>query len=162
MIDRAVEAHFPLEQLVIAMQQHRAPRIIRTEGYYGNVLASPGISVLPGCLTSVGLAKGYVNPILDVVPQDDDHEIFQHVDDLHESVIAPSELEMVSKTVRYASTLAKAIEDSGLPISVKPVVLTNANPLVAQAIATSLNTQGYPVKTAKVADDLGASFMAGR
>ena len=58
------------------MQQHRAPRIIRTEGYYRNVLASPGISVLPGCLTSVGLAKGYVNPILDVVPQDDDHEIF--------------------------------------------------------------------------------------
>ena len=76
LVDRAVEAHFPLEQLALAMQQRRAPRIIRTEGFYGTALASPGVSVLPGCLTSVSLAKGYVNPILAAVPQDDDHENF--------------------------------------------------------------------------------------
>ena len=37
---------------VAPMQQHRAPRIIKTEGYYGKVLAAPGQSILAGCSTS--------------------------------------------------------------------------------------------------------------
>ena len=69
LVNRAQDAKFPMEQLVLSMQAHRACRIIRMEGNYSDTLPPPGKGIIAGCKTSTFHSKCFLNPVLGSIPR---------------------------------------------------------------------------------------------
>ena len=56
LIRRCEELGFPIDQLTLAMQMHRAPRIIQAAGCCASPITSTGVSILAGCTFSTSLS----------------------------------------------------------------------------------------------------------
>ena len=164
LIERAEGLGFPLDQLTLAMQMHRAPRALRAAGTYGPVIEATGVSILAGCTTSTSLSRAFLRD--DVAcskskhAQDGDNHVNQHVDDVNQVVIADTDAAVVARCVRMGLSLTAAFTKSRLQISDKSTVVASSAKL-AQTIAAALQRAGQPITPAASAEDLGISSACG-
>ena len=52
LIQRCEEIGFPFDQLALAMQNHRAPRVLQSGGCCADPIVATGVSILAGCTYS--------------------------------------------------------------------------------------------------------------
>ena len=83
MIENALKEGFPPHQLLVGMQVHTAPRVVRALGSVSAPLSRFGGSIIAGCSLSTSFCRAYLLPVLrDVEPIDGGYSLHQHVDDI--------------------------------------------------------------------------------
>ena len=55
----AIKCELPMDVLIMALQQHLAPRIIQAQGFCGDPIQIIR-SILQGCICSVGFTRAYL------------------------------------------------------------------------------------------------------
>ena len=134
LIDRAEQLRFPLDQLVLGMQAHRAPRVLRVNGCCAEPIPATGVSILAGCTLSTSLSRAFTHgpvrgPEAGLQANGSEHEIGQHVDDVNQVVIADSEAAVVRRCRLEGLRIATAFTKSGLAISPKSVDVASSKRL---------------------------------
>ncbi len=165
LIKRAEELHFPIDQLVLGMQAHRAPRVLRVNGCCAEPIAATGASILAGCTLSTSLSRAFVRDPVSACgtvlePNSAKCNTYQHVDDVSQVVVADSEQAVVAGCVRAGLRIATAFVRSGLAISVKSVAVASSTRL-AERIAMALGRAGQQIDATAVAEDLGVPTGCG-
>ncbi len=166
-IERSERLHFPVDQLALGMQAHRAPRILRAAGSFGSCIKATGRSLLAGCTLSTSLSRGFLcRPLQRCCEASRRHKgkashgVNQHVDDVNQVVIADTEEEVATRCLIEGLRVANVFTRSGLVISDKSVALASSRKL-ASTIAGMLTRAGQPICSAAAADDLGVSTSCG-
>ncbi len=159
--DAARAAGFPLDQLALGLAMHRAPRVLRVHGCYGDVIPSTGRSVLAGCTLSTSFARAYLEPLSKACASDEFGTLWKHVDDLTQCVMAPTKQLAAARAIQKGQRLAAEATRLGLRIADKSRVVSNL-PAVARDVARGVRGDGVPILAADRADDLGVTTTAGR
>ena len=170
LVERVVELQFPLDQLVLAMQAHRAPRVLRALGSFGEPIPSTGTSILAGCTSSTSLSRGYLRKVTAHVGNggqafgehraEASHYVNQHVDDVSQLIVADTEPAALQVSCRQGLKLANALVRSKLEISDKSIAVAS-NPRLARLVSVALTRAGQPIASAAQAEDLGISTACG-
>ena len=165
LIRRAEHLDFPIDGLVLAMQMHRAPRVLRINGCYAEAIQATGRSILAGCSLSTSLSRAFVREPVTAGVDSKHHSGSEtythvHVDDVHQLVIADSEDAAVRRARREGLRIATGFVRSGLTVSPKSVVTASTKRL-ANLVATSLGRAGQPVASVAQAEDLGVPTASG-
>ena len=113
LIERAVRYEFPLEPLVMGLQVHRAPRVLKVGNTYAEVLPAIGKGIIAGCTLSTSLSRAYMKQAIEQVPEKDGHKIAEHVDDVQLNIAAKTEIQARMMALERGTVFAKAIEASG-------------------------------------------------
>ncbi len=161
LVEAAEDALFPMDQLALGLMMHRAPRMLRVQGSHGSCLARTGRSVLAGCTLSTSLARAYLRPLTLTCRSDDFCTLNQHVDDLTQSVIAPTRHLAIARAIAKGRQLAEEARKLKLEIADKSRVVAST-PTAAAAVAAGIRGAGVPILAAEHAEDLGVSTSAGR
>ncbi len=161
LVEAAEDADFPLDQLALGLILHRAPRMLRVQGCYGDSIARTGRSVLAGCTLSTSFARAYLRPLTLECKSDHTCTLGQHVDDLTQMVVAPTQQLAVARAVAKGRQLAEAARGLLLDVADKSRVVAST-PTAAAAIAAGIRGAGVTILSAGVAEDLGVSTSAGR
>ncbi len=156
----AVDAMFPMDQLALGLMMHRAPRTLRVAGHYGDVVGQTGRSMLAGCTLSTSLARAYLAPLRAACDTDSTCRLAPHVDDLAQTLVAPSENLAIMRAIRYGRALADKARELGLVIADKSRVVASTVK-VARAIGRGLQAAEVDITAAQSAEDLGATSTAG-
>ncbi len=159
LIERAEELNFPIDQLVLGMQAHRAPRVLRVDGCCAEAIPATGVSVLAGCSLSTSLSRAFVQgPIaggkVGLHSDDAQCRTHQHVDDVNQVVIGNTEKSVVARCRREGLRISTAFVKSGLSISVKSVAVASSKRL-ADLVVAALGRAGQPINAVAAAEDLG-------
>ena len=165
LISRAEELDFPSDQLVLGMQAHRAPRVLRVDGCCAEPITATGVGILAGCTLSTSLSRAFVRaPIAggkpDYMEEEAEDHTYQHVDDVNQVVVADAEKAVVRRCRREGLRVTNAFVKSGLTISVKSVVAASTRCL-AGLISAALTQAGLPVSTTAEVEDLGVPTACG-
>ena len=73
LIERAVEYEFPKELLILGLQVHRAPRVLKVGDTYADVVPRIGRGIIVGCTLSTSLSRAYLKRAVDQVPKEEGH-----------------------------------------------------------------------------------------
>ncbi len=170
LLARCEELDFPTDQLVLAMQVHRAPRALRAAGSYGDPIEETGASILAGCTLSTSLSRGFLRgPVRGACHSKSSascsasqsaHSTNQHVDDVSQVVIGDTEAAVVARSRLEGSRIANAFVNSGLTISPKSMVTASSKRL-ANLVASALGRAGQAIEPVAAAEDLGVSTACG-
>ena len=160
LVERAVRHGFPKEILIMGLQIHRAPRLIKVAGTYADVIVEMGRSMIAGCTLSTSLSRAYLKDVVEEVPIETGHSIAEHVDDVQQNIHARSSVGAAILAMRQGSCFGQAMIDSGLTPSTKSVVISNT-PGLAARVARNLSTKGLPLKAEQISEDLGVSTRGG-
>ena len=164
LIRRCEELEFPLDQLALAMQVHRAPRVIQAGGCCANPIVATGVSILAGCTFSTSLSRGFLH---DSTAQGSIHTheqatatTNQHVDDVSQLIIGDTASAAIHLAVRAGLSISTGFVKSGLTISAKSVINASSKDLACRA-ARALARAGQTVTAVTSAEDLGVSSGCG-
>ena len=166
LIERAEELNFPLDQLTLGLQVHRAPRALRAEGCFGLPIASTGVSILAGCTLSTSISRAYLQGPVSTCSRTDEHDtrtshrVNQHVDDLSQVVIGDSEDAVFERCRKEGLRMSVALTKSKLRISTKSVASASSRALAVR-IARGLSAAGQPISAEVAPDDLGITTGCG-
>ena len=166
LIQRAEKLDFPIDQLVLGMQVHRAPRVLKADGCFGEPVEATGVSVLAGCSLSTSLSRAFLRDEVQMSSRERSngaqatHTVNQHIDDVSQLVIGDSDSAVVAKCRREGIRLSAAFTRSKLLVSTKSVVVASSKSLAAR-IAAALAHDGQPIKATSAAEDLGVSTACG-
>ncbi len=159
--DAARAAGFPLDQLALGLTMHRAPRVLRVHGCYGDCIPRTGRSVLAGCTLSTSFARAYLEPLAKACASDELGTLWKHVDDLTQCILAPTKQLAAARAIQKGQLLAAEATKLGLRIADKSRVVSNF-PAVARDVARGVRGDGVPILAADRAEDLGVTTTAGR
>ncbi len=161
LVEAAEDAHFPMDQLALGLIMHRAPRMLRVQGCHGSSIARTGRSVLAGCTLSTSFARAYLRPLTLACQSDDSCTLSQHVDDLTQSIIAPTRQLAIARAIAKGRQLADEAKRLLLEVADKSRVVASSL-AAAAAVAAGIRGVGVPIRAAENAEDLGVSTTAGR
>jgi len=162
-IDAAVEQGFPRPLLALAMQAHRAPRILTYNKAWGPTVPATGRSILAGCSSSPSLARSHMSKIGITVQARSRHQatsLFRHVDDATQLTVHDTREGAAAAAIDAGARFAETAVASGVTLADKSRVIASSLSL-ARVVSGKLNDIGIQIKAAAVADDLGVSITAG-
>ena len=154
---------FPMPLLALAMQAHRAPRILMCDGVWGHTAASTGRSILPGCSSSPSLARASMFCFARSVKERTTSKctrFFRHVDDATQLTIHHNKKVAAMSAIDAGIKFAEVAEDVGFTTADKSTLIASSFPF-AREVARNLTGRSIPVKVAQVAEDLGVSISGG-
>ncbi len=157
----ATAAGFPLDHLALGLAMHRAPRVLRVHGCYGDVVPRTGRSVLAGCTLSTSFARAYLEPLSRACASDERGTLWKHVDDLTQVIVAPTKQLAAARAIQKGQLLAAEATRLNLRIADKSRVVANL-PSIAMDVARGIRGDGVPILAADRADDLGVTTTGGR
>ena len=79
---RALDLGFPPEVMVLGLQVHRAPRVLKALDSLTDPLPRTGRSIIAGCTLSTSLARAYLHAVIHALPNIPGQLNYQHVDDV--------------------------------------------------------------------------------
>ncbi len=161
LVEAAKLADFPTDQLALGLILHRAPRVLKVQGCFGDIVPSTGRSILPGCTLSTSFARAYLQPLARRCRSDAMGSLWQHVDDLAQCIIAPTRQLAVARAIQKGQLLAMEAQRLALQVAGKSRVVASS-PSAAEEVAKGIRNAGAPIVAADRADDLGVSTAAGR
>ena len=151
---------FPAQQLVLALQQHLAPRVIQVNGF-SSLPVSVFNSILAGCKHSVAFTRSFVkrkmHKVCDLYPHTDSR-IF--VDDTSMQTTASTIPEVLDQIVPTVSTWAQGALEQKLRLSNKGCIVTS-NPKLSKLLQKELLSYGLTYRIEPHARDLGVTHAAG-
>ena len=86
-IQAAIDLDFPSEILVLGLQVHKAPRLIKACGTLASMIQTTDRSIIAGCTISTSLSRAYLRPALKHLSKVDGHWVAEHVDDVSQMTI---------------------------------------------------------------------------
>ncbi len=112
---------------------------------------------------STSFARAYLKPLRDECNTNDYQILAQHVDDLTQTITAPSAQLAAARAVQFGRRLAEAAIRLGLNIADKSRVVASI-PKYAKMVADGIKRgrASIPIEGANSAEDLGVSTAAGR
>ncbi len=143
-VQAAQEDAFPLDQRTLGLMVHRAPRVLRVRGCYGEPIARTGRSVLAGCTLSTSFARAYLCPLRRRCGSDQFHTLAQHVDDLTQLIVASTPQLAALRAIRYGRALAEEAIGLGLTIADKSRVVASSV-ATARTVASAIRCVGHAV-----------------
>ena len=128
LIRRCEELDFPIDQLVLAMQYHRAPRVLQSGGCCAEPITATGVSILAGCTFSTSLSRGFLHSATahrstHTHTHTHTHVLAtattnQHVDDVSQLIISDTAATAVQLAVRTGLSMSTGFMLSGLTVAV--------------------------------------------
>jgi len=73
LMSEAIQTKVPLDELVLGLQQHTAPRVLQCSGFSGNPVAVFK-SILPGCKKAVTFTKIFLKRAITGIVENHKHE----------------------------------------------------------------------------------------
>ena len=125
LVERAEETGFPRAQLALALIVHNSSRVVQVGGAIGKTINSLGRSIMAGCTTSASLARAYMRKPVDNVGNDDNHKLYEHVDDLAQLIVHKSPMTAKIIAIRQGIQMRKNLKEGKLTISGKSTVIAN-------------------------------------
>ena len=102
LVSRAVDLGFPPEVMILGLQIHRAPRVMKALDSLTGPLPRTGRSIMAGCTLSTSFARAYIHTIISVMPNIPGQLNYQHVDDVDLITQSGKVDKAVKRTIRGA------------------------------------------------------------
>eukprot|EP00930_Biecheleria_cincta_P058140 TRINITY_DN4398_c1_g1_i1.p1 TRINITY_DN4398_c1_g1~~TRINITY_DN4398_c1_g1_i1.p1 ORF type:complete len:2308 (-),score=303.29 TRINITY_DN4398_c1_g1_i1:73-6312(-) len=154
-----VKENVPLQAATLSLWGHAAPRRFRLHGRFSDNLVLPRISLATGCTSSTTLARGLLKgPVQRAMMRAPSlwHSI--HIDDYSQE--ARGHRNAVLEDLYFGGIeFAQAVEEAGLRISSKSVVLASC-PHLAKALVRSFRRAGFSLRLEQVSEHLGYARTA--
>ncbi len=154
--------HYPTALASMGLLVHRAPRVLGTGISLSNIIVGASRSIIAGCQQSVSWARALLHRMVEnlgyVIPGS---VCFEHVDDLSQVVTADCKYKLRDAGISIGRMVRDQAAELGIKLSGKSVLLP-AGDADVEAIADKLQKEGVPIRTARVAEDLGVQCSAGR
>ena len=160
LLREAIELDFPPDILILALQQHLAPRIIQAEGY-SSVPIEVSNGILQGCILSVCFTRLYfLRDLHRLTQKHKDADVTVYVDDTSCDTVQDTLEEAINIVAPFEDDFAEAMSNKKLKLSHKGSVVSNTEnrTKIAQRILKQSNIVYNAEQSAR---DIGLSYTAG-
>ena len=161
LIPQCVRLGFPEEALLLGLQAHRAPRILKMLGTHSQPIEATGRSILAGCTLSTSLARAYLRHAIGKLAPQAGHMLAEHVDDMDQLVVTSTTQAAIIMIVEQALALTEGLAEQNLNIAADKTIVLSNRPGAAGRVAKLLRQQGIDIKSATRGEDLGVSTVGG-
>ena len=120
LVSRALNLGFPPEVMILGLQIHRAPRVLKALDSLTNPLPRTGRSIIAGCTLSTSFARAYIHTIISALSNIPGQISYQRVDDIDLITQAGKVDNTVSRTIRGSKAFVQSARESGLGIFSRP------------------------------------------
>ena len=163
LISEAIDSMFPLDALVLALEQHLAPRILQVGGCSSKAIRVFQ-SILAGCKTSKALTAVYLKRGMTSISKDKDANkanLSLFIDDTCFHALADTVSLLLDKFMPDVLKFQMVARKLKLKLSPKTQITTSCE-LAAILLQKELKEYGMFFEISKQAQDLGVSFSAAR
>ena len=121
---KAREIGYPIVALGLGLSMHMAPRVPRVHEHYV-LCCPPANSIIAGCTQSIFLARLFMYVIMDICTRAEPPTAFRtFIDDIKQTHYGTAKA-VALKCMRAGYWLVQLLQESGLIISSKSVVVSN-------------------------------------
>ena len=160
LLHEAIQLDFPADILVMALQQHLAPRVIQAQGYSSLPMEITN-GILQGCLLSVCLTRLYLlRDIRALADSNPEANTTVFVDDTSCDTVQDTFCEGLDIVTPFTIDFAKRMRAKKLILSSKGSVLSNT-PNRTRILQSILAKSNVLYNAADSARDLGVEYTAG-
>ncbi len=158
LVQEAFNNNFPLQELVLALMQHLAPRIIQVSGCSSRA-TSVFKFIIAGCKFSKAFTALYLQTHMSTL-----NELYKEanlgvfLDDTSMQNIARSKREVLSNLLPCMKAFGKAVRQLNLTLSPK-AALSASSPELAKLLGSALSKIGLKFIISKITRDLGVTIL---
>ena len=159
LIQEAAAVNFPMEELVMSLTVHQAPRRLKVGKAIGDVIDALGRAILAGCKRSTQMARAYTLRMVRRLSLHHPHtELYQHVDDMSNLVKPTQDHLMTEEAVRYVRDFADETKRLKMEISDKSIIIPETEE--TRRVVRIVNREGIQLSTATRGVDIGVDTAA--
>lgn len=154
LIEEAEAAQYPMEELLLILTIHQAPRRLKIGKAVGTIIAALGRALLAGCKRAAQMARAYtVCMVRKLAVENTQVDLYQHVDGMT-NLVRPEAQHLLAETaINYIMDFEQEARRLKMQTSDKSTIVpSNAT---TKKICRVANRKGIPLKTADAGADIG-------